>query len=86
MMKIAVCIGSSCHLKGAREVVEKLQSLIKLHNLEDKLTLSGRFCMGKCQSGVSVEIDGKLYSMNPNNVEEIFMEAVVEPLVSSIKE
>ena len=25
MMKITVCIGSSCHIKGSRQVVEQLQ-------------------------------------------------------------
>ncbi len=28
MVKIKVCIGSSCHIKGARQVVEELQYLI----------------------------------------------------------
>jgi len=27
-MKITVCIGSSCHIKGSRQVVEQLQYLI----------------------------------------------------------
>ena len=27
-MKITVCIGSSCHVKGSRQVVEQLQELI----------------------------------------------------------
>ena len=26
-MKITVCIGSSCHIKGSRQVVEQLQDL-----------------------------------------------------------
>ena len=29
-MKITVCIGSSCHIKGSRIVVEELQALITL--------------------------------------------------------
>lgn len=27
-MKVTVCIGSSCHIKGSRQVVEQLQYLI----------------------------------------------------------
>ena len=27
-MKITVCIGSSCHLKGSKEIVDQLQELI----------------------------------------------------------
>ena len=35
-MKITVCIGSSCHIKGSRQVVEQLQYLIHENNLGDK--------------------------------------------------
>ena len=56
-MKITVCIGSSCHLKGSRQVVEKLQSLIAENNLGDKVELGATFCLGKCQQGVCVMVD-----------------------------
>ena len=36
-MKITICIGSSCHLKGSRQVVEKLQSLVEEKGLGDKV-------------------------------------------------
>ena len=45
-MKVTVCIGSSCHIKGSRQVVERLQQLIAENNLGDKVELSGTFCMG----------------------------------------
>ena len=32
-MKVTVCIGSSCHIKGSRKVVESLQELIAKENL-----------------------------------------------------
>ena len=53
-MKITVCIGSSCHVKGSRSVVEQLQALIAQHALGDKVELAGTFCMGHCQQGVCV--------------------------------
>ena len=28
-MKVTVCIGSSCHIKGSRQVVEQLQTYLK---------------------------------------------------------
>lgn len=71
-MKIVVCIGSSCHLKGSRQVVEELQRLVKEHHVEDKVELSGTFCMGKCQEGVCVTVDGKHYSFSPANTKTIF--------------
>lgn len=46
MMKITVCIGSSCHLKGSREVVEGLQKLIADNGLKDKIEL-GRYVLSR---------------------------------------
>ena len=40
IMKITVCIGSSCHLKGSRQVVETLQYLIAENDLKDQVDLS----------------------------------------------
>jgi NADH:ubiquinone oxidoreductase subunit E len=76
-MKITVCIGSSCHIKGSRQVVESLQRLITENNLADKVTLGGTFCLGKCQQGVCVTIDGDFYSVTPDTVEEFFAQNVL---------
>ena len=37
MKKVVVCIGSSCHLKGSRQVVEELQKLIDQNNLKEEV-------------------------------------------------
>lgn len=71
-MKVTVCIGSSCHIKGSRQVVEQLQHLIGENNLGDKVELGGTFCMGKCQQGVCVTVDDEFYSLTPESVEEFF--------------
>ena len=72
-MKITVCIGSSCHIKGSRQVVGLLQKLIADHNLGDKVELGGTFCMGNCQKGVCVSVDGQIYSVSPETAEEFFL-------------
>ena len=79
-MKITVCIGSSCHIKGSRQVVEQLQYLIREHNLGNKVELAGTFCMGKCQQGVCVMVDEDFFSVTPESVKEFF-EASVLPKV-----
>lgn len=76
-MKITVCIGSSCHIKGSRLVVEALQKLIADNKLEDKIELSGTFCMGRCQEGVCVTVNGEFYSVSPATVEEFFNKEVL---------
>ncbi len=76
-MKITVCIGSSCHIKGSRRVVEELQYLIKENNFSDKIELGGTFCMGKCQQGVCVSIDDSFHSVTPENVKDFFEKEVL---------
>ncbi|MBQ7424708.1 MAG: (2Fe-2S) ferredoxin domain-containing protein [Lachnospiraceae bacterium] len=71
-MKVTVCIGSSCHIKGSRQVVGQLQSLIARDELGDKVELGGTFCMGECQKGVCVTVDDEFYSVSPENVDDFF--------------
>ena len=71
-MKVTVCIGSSCHIKGSRQVVEQLQQLIADNGLKEKVDLGGTFCMGKCQQGVCVTVDGEFHSVSPDTTEEFF--------------
>ena len=76
-MKITVCIGSSCHIKGSRHVVEELQYLINENNLGDKVELGGTFCMGKCQQGVCVTVDEEFHSVTPDTVGDFFKKEVL---------
>ena len=76
-MKITVCIGSSCHLKGSRQVVEELQSLLAQNNLQDAVDLGGTFCMGNCQKGVCVTLDDKFFSLTPDTTKEFFEKEVL---------
>ena len=76
-MKVTVCIGSSCHIKGSRQVVEKLQELINENNLGEKVELSGTFCLGKCQQGVCVMVDEEFHSVSPETTVEFFKNEIL---------
>ena len=76
-MKITVCIGSSCHIKGSRRVVEQLQQLIAENNVTDKVELGGTFCLGQCQKGVCVMVDDSFYSVSPESVNDFFANEVM---------
>lgn len=78
MKKVVVCIGSSCHLKGSRQVVEELQKLIDQNNLKEKVELAGTFCMGNCQKGVSVKLNDQLFSVSPQTVKEFFENEILK--------
>ncbi len=71
-MKITVCIGSSCHLKGSRQIVEQLQSLTEQHHLQNEIELCGSFCMGNCTQGVSIMIGEALFSLKPEDTKGFF--------------
>ena len=77
MLKITVCIGSSCHIKGSRQVVEQLQHLVAENKLSDKVELGGTFCMGKCQQGVCVTVNDTFHSVTPETVGEFFANEVL---------
>ena len=79
-MKCTICIGSSCHLKGSRQIVEELQYLVKENHLEDKVELGGTFCMGKCQQGVCVTVDNAFHSVSPDTVKDFFDKNVLSQL------
>lgn len=76
-MKVTVCIGSSCHIKGSRQVVERLQELISQHGLDEKVTLCGTFCLGNCQQGVCVTVDEAFHSVTPEGAAEFFANEIL---------
>ena len=77
MTKLTVCIGSSCHLKGSRQVVEEFQRLIAENNAKDKVELNGTFCMGRCREGVCVTVDDEFFSVSPETAKQFFVEKVL---------
>lgn len=63
MIFVEVCVGSSCHLKGAPEIVELLQKYIADAHLEDDIILTGSFCTGRCNRvGVTVTVGDQVYT------------------------
>ncbi|MCI5791360.1 MAG: (2Fe-2S) ferredoxin domain-containing protein [Clostridiales bacterium] len=63
MVIIQVCVGSSCHLKGAPQIVELLQKRIAEEGLEDEIVLTGSFCAGKCNRvGVTITVNDDIYT------------------------
>jgi len=83
-MKVTVCIGSACHVKGAAKIVDELQYLIAQKNCGDKVELAGAFCMGKCVTGVSVTVDDSgnsaYHSLKPEDTKKFFEEQVAKKL------
>lgn len=79
-MIVQICVGSSCHIKGAPEIAELLQSAVKEYHLEDRVTLAGRFCIGQCnRDGVTLQIDDDIYTgITSGNFKEFFEEKILK--------
>ena len=72
MDEIIICVGSSCHLKGAEKVIEIFKEEKAKNNL-DNIKISGSFCQGNCTEGVNIKINGqKIAAVNEENAREIF--------------
>lgn len=52
-VKVSVCVGSSCHVRGSRAVLNRFAEIIKAENLEDEVALVGSFCMEHCGEGMN---------------------------------
>lgn len=78
-MVVSICVGSSCHLKGTPELIELLEKLIKEHQLEKDITLTGSFCIGKCnREGVTIKVDDRIHiGINRENFKEFFNEHIL---------
>mgnify|MGYP006287147843 CR=1 FL=1 len=80
MVTVTVCVGSSCHVKGAREMIERFNDLLTQHNLEEKVELQGSFCMERCGEGVNWQIGDVFYSSaSVDEAVKTFVEKVIKP-------
>ena len=87
MIFVQICVGSSCHLKGAPELVARMQARIADTHLEDEIVLSGSFCTGQCNRvGVTVTVDDAVYTgVTPEGFEAFWHDTVL-PAVEKAKE
>lgn len=79
MITIQICIGSSCHLKGAPEIVRLLQKYIKDNSCEDRIALTGTLCAGRCnRDGVTVTVGDDVYTgVTPEGFDAFWKEKIV---------
>ncbi len=81
-MIIQICVGSSCHLKGSEQVVSLFQKAIEERHLEDKITLAGSFCVGRCnREGVTVQVDDEIITgVTPATFDRFFQTEILQKL------
>lgn len=60
MITVTVCVGSSCHIKGGREMIDRFQDFLKKKDCRDKVELKGAFCMEHCGKGINWKINDQI--------------------------
>lgn len=80
-MKVYICIGSSCHLKGSYDVIKILEKLVKERNLEKEIEIKASFCLGHCSTGVAMKVNETFIdNVNAENIIEKFEKEIL-PLI-----
>lgn len=81
-VELSICVGSSCHLKGSKDVVDEVKEEIAKRRLQEQVELKAAFCLGECgHSGVTVKINDKvLPEVTPAKVSALF-DAEILPLL-----
>ena len=58
-LKVNVCVGTNCFVKGSQGVLHDLLHEVEAKNLQDQVQVSASFCFENCEHGPTVHIDGK---------------------------
>jgi NADH:ubiquinone oxidoreductase subunit E len=66
-LKIVICMGSSCFARGNNRNLEVIREYLGAHGIEASVELQGSLCLGECQQGPNLLINGTLFShVDPN--------------------
>jgi len=81
LLMVQICVGSSCFLRGAPEVIKQLQELLAAHEVTERVVLKGSFCMELCTKGVTVRVGDKVISgVTPQDVPDLFATEILSAL------
>jgi NADH:ubiquinone oxidoreductase subunit E len=78
MLELSVCIGSSCHIKGAYNLIQAFQQIIEEKSLHGTINFKTGFCMKQCQyPGVAVSVNGVKHHVDCEKAGEFFLTEVI---------
>ncbi|MFZ7112381.1 MAG: NAD(P)H-dependent oxidoreductase subunit E [Desulfatiglandales bacterium] len=74
--EVHVCMGTGCHVRGAQQILDKVQQLIGIRpgetNPDGKFSLEVGSCLGCCSLGPEIVVDGRHHSkITSDKVEEV---------------
>lgn len=73
--KIRVCIGTSCFLRGAQEILGSVLKQVEDNAWQQYFDIAATFCTEKCDKGPTIVIDGNIiHHAKTENVEKMISE------------
>lgn len=82
---IAVCVGTSCYLKGSYNLIQALANLAREYEVENKVSIGATFCLEKCAQGPNIRINEEVVTgVSLDNLRKIFEEKVLSKLQESL--
>lgn len=74
MLKISLCMGSSCYARGNREVLDILEEYIEEKGLQNRVELMGAHCLGNCAQGPVIHMADQVYTgLHPSCITDILL-------------
>lgn len=78
-LKISVCMGSSCFIRGNKKNLEFIETIIAHEKLDAEIELIGNRCQKKCAIGPNIIInDQTYYNVMEKDLKEIFSKIVTK--------
>ena len=74
--QVHVCLGTACHVRGAKRIVDNLERELKIESggttPDLRFSLDTVMCLGACASGPIVVVDGEYFGeMSPLKAEKL---------------
>jgi len=82
VLEVCVCIGTSCHLRGAEAVVERLQTLLDDRDLSRRVAIKGAFCLEKCSEQVTTRVGERVVHTLPDRVQDDLLPEIERQLAA----
>ncbi|MGL5512041.1 MAG: (2Fe-2S) ferredoxin domain-containing protein [Sporomusa sp.] len=78
MLKLSICFGSACHLRGSYGVLNAFKALIEKYQVDSEIDIEGNFCQNYCTEGVVIKLNDEIIThVTKEKVYDIFMARVL---------
>lgn len=76
-LKVTVCVGSSCHVHGSRQVLSRFSEILAEQQVPYRVSLVGCLCMERCGETMNWKFDNQdISSSSADEAEQTLREKV----------